>query len=246
MAEVTTIAVEQILDEMDNIGIDKVIVGRFPNLRNSLKYWVWSPYSLRGPYPSKPVAAGALGGTPAGWSNINGGYSRHDSACRVLERAGYVICDQAAIPVRPELENQLKEVQGQSSLRRTEALRQVLARLGQGGFREALLNRWGTCQVTGVAQPELLRASHIVAWAELASDDPLRVNPDNGLLLVAHWDAAFDAGLISFEDDGTPIASGSLSAEAKLILGFDHARLRLHPEQTRYLQQHRIKHDLNW
>ncbi|MDB4659168.1 HNH endonuclease [Akkermansiaceae bacterium] len=45
---------------------------------------------------------------------------------------------------------------------------------------------------------ELLRASHIIPWAE--SED-LRLNPSNGLCLSATFDAAFDRGLISLDDD---------------------------------------------
>ena len=38
----------------------------------------------------------------------------------------------------------------------------------------------------------------------------------NGLLLSALWDAAFDAGLISFADDGSVLRSPSLAAEAEV------------------------------
>lgn len=40
-------------------------------------------------------------------------------------------------------------------------------------------------------------------WARRASDAE-RLDPANGLLLSALWDAAFDRGLVTFEDDGTP------------------------------------------
>jgi putative restriction endonuclease len=49
----------------------------------------------------------------------------------------------------------------------------------------------------------LLRDSHTVAWAECG--DMLDVHI--GLLLSALWDAAFDAGLVSFADDGTALTS---------------------------------------
>ena len=39
----------------------------------------------------------------------------------------------------------------------------------------------------------MLRASHSVPWAACASDAE-RLDVHNGLLLAAHWDAAFDAG----------------------------------------------------
>src|SRR3977135_1680410 len=69
-------------------------------------------------------------------------------------------------------------------------------------FRDALMDYWGgRCPLTGITEPALLRASHIVPWAEC--DDAQRLDVHNGLLLSALWDAAFDAGLISFADDGT-------------------------------------------
>lgn len=80
----------------------------------------------------------------------------------------------------------------------------VQARVGQGGFRKALLERFGgRCGVTGVADPDLLRASHIVPWAA-CEDEADRLRPDNGVLLSALWDAAFDGGAASFDDAGAP------------------------------------------
>ena len=48
--------------------------------------------------------------------------------------------------------------------------------------------------LTGITDEALLRASHIVAWADCETD-ALRLDVHNGLLLSALWDAAFDAGL---------------------------------------------------
>ena len=107
--------------------------------------------------------------------------------------------------------------------RTTEAERLVIMRVGQDIFRDSLLQYWnGRCPLTGIAEPELLRASHIVPWAACESD-PERMDVHNGLLLSALWDAAFDKGLISFADDGTALASPQLSAQAKAALSFDNA-----------------------
>jgi predicted restriction endonuclease len=46
--------------------------------------------------------------------------------------------------------------------------------------------------------PELLRASHIVPWSQSVEH---RLNPRNGLCLSATYDAAFDRGLIGFDDE---------------------------------------------
>jgi hypothetical protein len=102
--------------------------------------------------------------------------------------------------------------------RTTEAERLVVQRVGQDIFREALLDLWShRCAVTGLDQPELLRASHMKPWAKCESDAE-RLDPMNGLLLAAHWDAAFDSGLVTFTDDGTPLLSSRLSASARALL----------------------------
>jgi HNH endonuclease len=102
--------------------------------------------------------------------------------------------------------------------RSTEAERLVIQRIGQDIFRDALMDYWGgRCPLTGITEPALLRASHIVPWSECS--DARRLDVHNGLLLSALWDAAFDKGLISFGDDGTPRISSSLSESAREALG---------------------------
>src|SRR3954453_1155211 len=52
----------------------------------------------------------------------------------------------------------------------TEAERLVVQRVGQDVFRRALIQYWdGRCAVTGIGDPALLRASHIVPWAACRS-----------------------------------------------------------------------------
>lgn len=110
--------------------------------------------------------------------------------------------------------------------RSTEAERLVIQRVGQDLFRDALMNYWGgRCAVTGVAEPRLLRASHIKPWARCESDAE-RLDAYNGLLLAAHLDAAFDAGLISFKDDGAILIADRFAKEDCDALGI-HAGLRL-------------------
>ena len=74
-------------------------------------------------------------------------------------------------------------------------------RVGQSFFRTAVLSAYDQkCCITGLSIPRLLVASHIVPW----SHDPVnRVNPHNGLLLSALHDRAFDAGLLTINDDMT-------------------------------------------
>jgi Protein of unknown function (DUF3293) len=58
-------------------------------------------------------------------------------------------------------------------------------------------------------------------WSEC--DDVQRLDVHNGLLLSALWDAAFDQGLVSFADNGTPLVSPQLSEAARKTLGIDAA-----------------------
>lgn len=102
--------------------------------------------------------------------------------------------------------------------RTTEAERLVIERVGQDIFRDALMDLWWhRCAVTGLDQAELLRASHMKPWGKCESDAE-RLDPMNGLLLAAHWDAAFDRGLVTFVDDGTPLLSSRLSPSARTLL----------------------------
>jgi len=101
----------------------------------------------------------------------------------------------------------------------TEAERLVVQRIGQDKLRDALLAYWnGRCPLTGITDECLLRASHIVPWAACA-DDAQRLDVHNGILLSALWDAAFDAGLVTFADNGEVQFSPRLSdaAKAKLV-----------------------------
>jgi HNH endonuclease len=125
----------------------------------------------------------------------------------------------------------------------TEAERLVVQRIGQDIFRAALMDYWGgRCPITGITDPTLLRASHIVPWAECG--DAQRLDVHNGLLLSALWDAAFDAGLVSFADDGTALASSELSAAAQTALGVDTAPriLNLRGGHRGNLVVHRTRH----
>jgi hypothetical protein len=128
--------------------------------------------------------------------------------------------------------------------RTTEAERLVVMRVGQAVFRDALMQYWhGTCPMTGITDPLLLRASHIVAWAD-CDNDAQRLDVHNGLLLSSLWDAAFDGGLISLADDGRVLVSPSLSARASAVLKIGRrAPLDgLTPLHRANLAMHRAKH----
>jgi len=154
-------------------------------------------------------------------------FARQEEMRRALSRAFHLA---RSLPTFPFTQFEA-EVAG---LGDTEVDRIVRQRVGQGLFRAALIDYWGGCPLTGVTDPALLRASHIVPWAECASDAE-RLNVFNGLLLCAHWDAAFDAGLVSFADDGTAIAKPDLSHKAQTVLSLSSVQ-PLHLEAPHRIQ----------
>ena len=123
----------------------------------------------------------------------------------------------------------------------TEVERLRKERIGQNVFRSALMDYWEkSCAVTGVKNPTLLRASHIVPWATCESDEE-RLNVHNGLLLIATLDAAFDAGLISFDDHGKIMISVNLSEKDRVASGISHNMhlSRMNDEVRKRLAWHR-------
>jgi len=103
--------------------------------------------------------------------------------------------------------------------RTTEIERLVVQRVGQDIFRQGLVDFWeGRCAVTGLAVPELLRASHIKPWADCESDSE-RLDVYNGILLAIHLDAVFDKGLMTVEDDGTIVWANMFGQDAREALG---------------------------
>jgi hypothetical protein len=121
----------------------------------------------------------------------------------------------------------------------TEATVLAKARIGQGRFRADLLCLWqGHCALTGVAVPELLRASHIKAWR--VSSNRERLDAFNGLLLAVHLDALFDRALISFSDTGALLVSRRLPARERAVFGLAQDRsLLLTAAHLPFLRHHR-------
>ena len=141
----------------------------------------------------------------------------------------------ASLPDAPLREFQAKT---KDLPRTTEAERLVVQRIGQEIFRARLMNYWqGRCPLTGITDPALLRASHIIPWSECESDAE-RLDVHNGLLLSALWDAAFDRALVTFDEEGNPVFSVELSEEAQNELRW-RAPIPLTDAHRRRLALHR-------
>ena len=123
----------------------------------------------------------------------------------------------------------------------TEVERMVRQRVGQNKFRDAMMDYWGgACAVTGVAIPEVLRASHAKPWAECATDAE-RLDVFNGFLLNANLDALFDRFLISFDEQGFLVTAPVLAGTDLQPLGISmDMKLRWVDEfHEPYLKAHR-------
>ncbi|WP_348943614.1 HNH endonuclease [Chitinibacter sp. FCG-7] len=76
---------------------------------------------------------------------------------------------------------------------------QSKARVKQAFFRKTVLSSYEhRCCITGLAEPKLLVASHIVPWSK---DEHNRLNPANGLCLSVLHDKAYDQGLLTITPD---------------------------------------------
>ena len=116
-----------------------------------------------------------------------------------------------------EKEGKLPEVAGLLKETTTERESIVKTRVGQDKYRSDLRNYWSLCAVTGCST--LLTASHIKPWAKSSPSE--RLDPFNGLLLSPALDQCFDAGYISFDDDGKIMISPELDEQDRLVMGID-------------------------
>jgi putative restriction endonuclease len=95
----------------------------------------------------------------------------------------------------------------------------IIARRGQGLFKERVLKIEKCCRVTKVERLEHLRASHCKPWRDATNEE--RLNGENGLLLTPSIDHLFDRGFISFEDQGRLIISPVAHRESLGKMGIE-------------------------
>jgi HNH endonuclease/HB1, ASXL, restriction endonuclease HTH domain len=123
--------------------------------------------------------------------------------------------------------------------RNTEKQQLILARIGQGSYRANVLALWHhKCAVTGSRLA--LNASHIKPWRDSSNEE--RLDPNNGLPLVATLDRLFDSHLISFTKNGNVVLSTKISQREQRALRIDAAmKLRRVPSVAIecYLREHR-------
>lgn len=115
------------------------------------------------------------------------------------------------------------------------------ARVGQGKYREALLEECSYCPVTMVNDERLLIASHIKPWA--VSTDKEKLDPKNGYMLTPLYDKLFDKGFITFTEDKHMKLSNWISPKncQRLNLVDDKflPHLLMDEKRVEYLKYHR-------
>lgn len=138
-------------------------------------------------------------------------------------------------------ETELQRLEEENTTRATD--NNQMGRRLQGHWRKRVEKLYGSfCQVTGIKNRCLLRGSHIKRWADSTTQE--RLDENNGLILSVHIDAAFEFGLISFDDSGKILLSSEFSEEdmAKLNISGSE-KINDLTERTRvYLKWHRERH----
>lgn len=177
--------------------------------------------------------------------------STSDSQASPGSSGGTAAADDAGPVDSPDLEGeQLLEAyrrRVEEGTAATEAEEIRRRRIGQDLLRSAVLRGWGNqCALTGISNVAVLITSHIKPWRH--STDAERLDPSNALPLAATVDAAFDAGLLSFHNDGTIIVAPALSERDMALMGVSRQqrlRMALTPSHIGYLEWHRDHHGLS-
>jgi putative restriction endonuclease len=148
---------------------------------------------------------------------------------------------QAAIGLVEWEEHELQRVQADGSIAETMRHAIVMARRGQGVFKQRVMEIERACRITGVNREEHLRASHCKPWRD--SDNQERLDGENGLLLTPNADHLFDRGFIAFDDSGDVLISPVAHADSLRRMGLAPSRTlnvgRFTSGQQRYLNFHR-------
>jgi len=143
----------------------------------------------------------------------------------------------SAVNIEP-IEADIAEIVSSGIISNTEKSTLIKARIGQGQFRQDLIDLWGGCSVTGYNNAAMLLASHVKPWAESTNKE--RLDKYNGLLLLPNIDRAFDKGLVTFSGTGTIVISALLSKPLEIGIN-PSMSVNLNEQQELYMRYHRQK-----
>lgn len=108
----------------------------------------------------------------------------------------------------------------------------------QNEYRQELLNNMPFCPFTMVTDDRILVACHIKPFS--ACEEHEKHDIKNGIVMTPTYHVLFDAGLISFKDDGTLLISPFLSNITKKRLCLkENQIIRLQHGSEKYLEYHR-------
>jgi hypothetical protein len=98
-----------------------------------------------------------------------------------------------------------QSIEADTTIPETQRQAVIQARRGQGIFRQRVSIVERRCRITGVSNPEHLRASHCKPWRDSSNEE--RLDGENGLLLTPSIDHLFDRGFIGFDGKGDLLIS---------------------------------------
>ena len=167
---------------------------------------------------------------------------------KILEDKANLDTESISRLLQKQKVDNLDELDIDGNLEGKDRMQVLKTRVNQQFFRKMILRNYNyQCCINGLNIPEVLRASHIIPWAENKTN---RLNPTNGLCLSATYDAAFDRYLISFDDDYRLILGKSLKeylsndAFQQHFKAYENERILLPsrnmPDKS-FLEQHRSK-----
>ena len=175
-------------------------------------------------------------------------YNKELTPCRTCKKRGLLVAWYAeiknlqaasALSLKSDIDELEECLTSQTDPeKRTEIETLIKARLGQGSFRQNVLEQYPSCPLTGLDIQPLLIASHIKPWSKCNNEE--RLDPFNGLMLAPNIDALFDSGLITFETDGTIKISPKIDPENQKRLGISSdMKLKIRPKSKKYFEYHR-------
>lgn len=133
---------------------------------------------------------------------------------------------------------EIKAVENDNNIKATEKDSIVKSRIGQGIFRNELIEYWHGCAISQCPFTWMLIASHIKPWRD--ADNQERLDTYNGLLLLPNYAKLFDLGYISFTQMGKIMYSRLLDKFDREAIGLtsDLHLVKLENQHLKYLKYH--------
>ena len=140
--------------------------------------------------------------------------------------------------IESETDSEIEHISNDNKISSTERTDIIKSRVGQGLFRNKLINYWRGCSVSSFKRLDILVASHIKPWRN--SNNNERLDVYNGLLLLPNYDKLFDKGYISFNGKGNILLSRYIDKEEMSILHINKYMhlIKIEESHKKYLQYH--------